>query len=127
MRDHGLPFREGHHVASEIVTYARAEGIGPLEFPYEKAREIYAETVKDTDFPQELPLSEAEFRAALDPVAIVRGRATSGGPQPAEMKRMLDEATARLDRQESWVADRRAHIDAALGKLDADFQSLLTE
>ena len=43
------------------------------------------------------------------------------------MKRMLDEATARLDRQESWVADRRAHIDAALGKLDADFQSLLTE
>ncbi|SHI76780.1 argininosuccinate lyase [Aureimonas altamirensis DSM 21988] len=126
MRDHGLPFREGHHVASEIVTYARAEGIGPLDFPYEKARKIYAETVKDTDFAQELPLSEAEFRAALDPVAIVRGRATSGGPQPEEMKRMLDEATARLDGQESWAAEQRAHIDAALGKLDADFQSLLT-
>jgi len=126
MRDHGLPFREGHHVASEIVTYARAEGIGPLDFPYEKAREIYAETVKNTDFAQGLPLSEAEFRAALDPVAIVRGRATSGGPQPEEMKRMLDEATARLDGQESWAAEQRAHIDAALGKLDADFQSLLT-
>lgn len=127
MRDHGLPFREGHHVASEIVTYARAEGIGPLDFPYQKARDIYTETVKGTDFPQELPLSEAEFRAALDPVAIVRGRATSGGPQPAEMKRMLDEATARLDRQESWVAERQNHIDAALGRLDADFQSLLTQ
>ena len=66
-------------------------------------------------------------RAALDPVAIVRGRATSGGPQPAEMKRMLDEATARLDRQESWVVERQDHIDAALGRLDADFQSLLTQ
>ena len=127
MRDHGLPFREGHHVASEIVTYARAEGIGPLDFPYDKAREIYAETVADTDFPQDLPLSEAEFRAALDPVAIVRGRATSGGPQPAEMKRMLDEATARLDRQESWISEQRAHIDGALRRLDTDFQALLTQ
>jgi argininosuccinate lyase len=36
-----------------------------------------------------LPMSEAEFRATLDPVAIVKNRATAGGPQPAEMERML--------------------------------------
>lgn len=37
MREHGLPFREGHHVASEIVTYARQSGLGPLDFPYPQA------------------------------------------------------------------------------------------
>jgi argininosuccinate lyase len=60
----------------------------------------------------------------LDPVAIVRNRATSGGPQPAEMDRMLAEAKQRLDRQEGWIKDRREAITAALAKLDTDFAAL---
>ena len=127
MRDHGLPFREGHHIASEIVSHARAEGIGPLDFPYAEAQRIYAETVEETDAPQELPLSEEEFRAALDPVAIVRNRATSGGPQPAEVERMLGEARDRLTRQDEWIKERRGHIDASLARLDQDFEALKTQ
>lgn len=127
MRDHGLPFREGHHIASEIVSHARAEGIGPLEFPYEEARRIYSETVAGTDHPQELPLSEEEFRAALDPVAIVRDRATSGGPQPAEVERMLGEARDRIAAQDAWIAGKREHIAASLSKLDTDFGALLSD
>lgn len=127
MRDHDLPFREGHHVASEIVTYARNEGIGPLDFPYNEAQRIYAETVEGTEYPQELPLSEEEFRAALDPVAIIGNRATSGGPQPSEIKRMLNEAQDRIAAQNSWIKDRRGHIDTALAKLDQEFSALLTE
>jgi argininosuccinate lyase len=72
----------------------------------------------------ELPISEAEFRATLDPVAIIRNRATSGGPQPAEMDRMLAEAKQRIDRQDVWIKDRRAKIAAGLAKLDADFGTL---
>lgn len=125
MRDHGLPFREGHHVASEIVSHARAEGIGPLDFPYAEARRIYAETVAGTDHPKELPLSEEQFRAALDPVAIVRNRATSGGPQPAEVERMLGEARDRIAARDAWIAERRGHIDASLAKLDTEFGALL--
>lgn len=127
MRDHGLPFREGHHIASEIVSHARAEGIGPLDFPYAEAQRIYAETVAGTDFPQDLPLSEDEFRAALDPAAIIRARATSGGPQPSEMERMIGEARARLDAQDRWIAGRRDHIEASLSRLDADFSGLLED
>ncbi|MEO1950191.1 argininosuccinate lyase [Thioclava sp.] len=125
MRDHGLPFREGHHVASEIVTYARNEGIGPVEFPYAEAQRIYAETVAGTDSPQDFPLSEDEFRAALNPVNVIRNRATTGGPQPAEVERMISESRARLAMQTQWIADRRSHIDTALSNLDADFAALL--
>src|SRR5690606_16832515 len=127
MREHGLPFREGHHVASEIVTHARNEGIGPLDFPYSEAQRIYAETVEDTDYPQELPLSEEEFRAALDPVAIIGNRATVGGPQPSEIERMLKDAQDRIAAQDTWTEDRRAHINAALAKLDQEFSALLSK
>jgi argininosuccinate lyase len=128
MRDHGVPFREGHEVASEIVSYARANGIGPLDFPFAEVGRIYAEVVEDDgDYPAELPLSEEEFRALLDPVAIVRNRATAGGPQPNELERMIEDARDRLSAQDDWIAARRDRIDTSLARLDQDFQALLQD
>ncbi|AZY95762.1 argininosuccinate lyase (plasmid) [Paracoccus sp. Arc7-R13] len=124
MRDHGLPFREGHHVASEIVTHARQNGMGPLDFPYTEAQRIYADAVAGTDAPADLPLTQEQFHQALDPAAIVAARATSGGPQPQEMTRMIGTARARLDDHAGWIAARRGHVDAALDRLDADFDGL---
>lgn len=124
MRKYKLPFRVGHHFASEVVDYAKEKNIKPLDFPYAQARRIYAEAVKGTEHSATLPMSEAEFRATLDPVAIVKNRATRGGPQPAEVARMLQEARQKLAAQESWTRERRAHIDASLAKLDADFARL---
>ncbi|GKT14936.1 argininosuccinate lyase [Acidovorax sp. SUPP2522] len=124
MRKYQLPFRVGHHFASEVVEYAKAKDIKPLAFPYAQAQRIYAETVKGTEFVQVLPLSEAEFRSTLDPVAIVRNRQTAGGPQPAEMDRMLREATQRVAEQDGWLKARRAQIAASLARLDADFEKL---
>jgi argininosuccinate lyase len=125
MRKYKLPFREGHHFASQVVDYAKSNNIKPLDFPYAQARRIYQETVKGTKYPQELPMDEAEFRATLDPVAIVRNRATSGGPQPAEMERMLKEARGRLTAQDAWIKTRSDHIDDSLVRLDRDFEKLV--
>ncbi|WP_284405356.1 lyase family protein [Acidovorax sp. SUPP3434] len=124
MRQYKLPFRVGHHFASEVVEYAKAKDIKPLAFPYAQAQRIYADTVKGTEFAQVLPLSEAEFRSTLDPVAIVRNRQTAGGPQPAEMDRMLRQATQRVAEQDGWIKARRAQIAASLARLDADFEKL---
>ena len=33
MRKYKLPFRDGHHFASEVVAYAKTHGIKPLDFP----------------------------------------------------------------------------------------------
>ncbi|RZL47781.1 MAG: argininosuccinate lyase, partial [Variovorax sp.] len=112
MRKHKLPFRVGHHFASEVVEYAKAKDIKPLDFPYAEAQRIYAETVKGSTYAQVLPMGEAEFRATLDPVAIVNNRASRGGPQPAEMARMLADAQQKLAAQGEWTRARRAHIDA---------------
>jgi argininosuccinate lyase len=126
MRRYKLPFRVGHHFASEIVDYAKTNTIRPSDFPYAEAQRIYRATLKEMNQPAgELPISEAEFRAALDPVAIVRDRATAGGPQPAEMARMLGEAKTRLTDQQQWIKERRDRIETALASLDRDFGKVL--
>ena len=124
MRKYKLPFRVGHHFASEVVDYAKEKNIRPTDFPYAEAQRIYREAVKASG-PQALPMSEAEFRATLDPVAIVNNRATVGGPQPAEMERMLAGSNAKLALQEAYVKQARSRIAASLAKLDQDFDRLL--
>jgi argininosuccinate lyase len=125
MRKYKLPFRAGHHFASEVVDHAKEHNIKPTDFPYAEAKRIYAAAAKDMALtPAELPMSEEEFRSTLDPVAIVKNRATSGGPQPAEMSRMLAAAKETLAKQDEWIKGKRGRIDEALAKLDADFGKL---
>lgn len=125
MRKYKLPFRIGHHFASEVVDYAKAKDIKPLAFPYAEAKRIYADAVKGTSYSSELPMSEAEFRSTLDPVAIVRNRASVGGPQPAEMERMLKASRQELAQQRQWIKARRDRIATSLATLDSDFARLL--
>ncbi len=124
MRKHKLPFRVGHHIASEIVDYAKAKNIKPLDFPYAEAQRIYAASVKGLNVPATLPMDEAEFRSTLDPIAIIRNRASVGGPQPAEMDRMLKAAKRQLAQQGEWIVAQRGRVSAALAKLDAGFDNL---
>ncbi len=123
MRKYKLPFRVGHHFASDIVDYAKVNNIKPLDFPYAQAQRIYKEAVKN-DAAGGLPMSEAEFRSTLDPIAIIKHRASVGGPQPVEMDRMLKVASQNLVQQNEWIKDKRAKINASLARLDRDFDKL---
>lgn len=129
MRQHKLPFRVGHHFASEMVSYAKQKNIQPSEFPFVQAQRIYQETLQHEMGVSngQLPMSEAEFRATLDPVAIVRNRQTAGGPQPREMARMLTAAQQRLQQEQSWIQERRERIDTATQTLERDFLRLLPQ
>ena len=123
MRKYKLPFRVGHHFASDIVDYAKANNIKPLDFPYAEAQRIYLKAVKN-DSVGGLPMSEAEFRATLDPIAIIKNRTSVGGPQPVEMARMLKIANQHLAQQNEWIKGKRARINASLTRLDVDFDKL---
>jgi len=127
MRDYHLPFRVGHHFASQIVTLARTKAWGPLDFPYEEAQRIYKNVASEFALDEQLPLTAAAFRAALDPVAIVRNRATSGGPQHSEMQRMLAQAQEMLLKQYAWEKNECKRIRDGLDLLDLDFSRLLCD
>ena len=125
MSKYKVPFRVGHHFGAEVVTFAKLNNIKPLDFPYVEAKKIFHESVKEYSATLELPMSEQEFRSTLNPVAIVQNRRTVGGPQKAEMTRMLALAKIKLKEQNDWISARRSAIDTALGKLNKDFSKLL--
>ena len=127
MRKYKLPFRVGHHFASEMVGYAKTKNILPLQFPYAEAKRIYKEAMTGHTGPAEFPMSEAEFKATLDPVAIVKARATKGGPQPVEMTYMLEEAKKTFADQQKWIKDSYATLSDAEKKLNSDFEKLLKQ
>ena len=127
MHDHKLPFRIGHHVASKMVGFARANGILPLTFPYEEMKRIYAEVI-DSEFPEgdrNCPMSEAEFKAALDPREILNRRKTSGSASPAENAAMIAEMNASVESFKNWTAAKAAAIEASIEKLECEFKSFL--
>lgn len=126
MRKYQIPFRTGHHFASEIVTYARANNIPPSDFTYADAQRIYSGlAAQDKEIPPQLPMTEAEFKSALDPAAIVNARAVLGGPQPEEMAKMFKDCRQQLRADESWAAEAAAKQKAAEEKLNKDFAKLL--
>ncbi len=126
MRKYKLPFRLGHHFASDIVDVAKAKNIKPLDFPYAEAKRIYKDAIKDyPGVAAELPMSELEFKETLNPIAIVQSRQTVGGPQESEMKRMLALAKQTLKEQNQWVQTKKNAIDNAAKELDRDFAKLV--
>ena len=125
-RIHGTPFRVGHSFASEIVTVARAEGYTPLTFPYEKAAAIYRHAAEKYALAEnELPLTEAEFRASVSPKDMVLTRQGTGSPEPSEVRRLLAAAEERLAGDRSWLAEREDQLFAAEAALNAAFLAYL--
>ena len=138
MRDHGLPFREGHHVASEIVTHARRNGMGPLDFPYAEAQRIYADAVAGTDAPADLPLTLGAVPPGPGPgrdrrrARHLRRAATTGDdahdrhrPRATGRSRRLDRRPARPCRCGAGPAGRRfRQSDAGLTRQGMGWRSI---
>jgi argininosuccinate lyase len=123
-----IPFRVGHHFASEVVTYAKAKNIKPSEFPYDQAVRIYAEAAGKYSVAQtKLPLDATTFKATLSPENMVRTRVGIGGPQPAEVTRMLGIAQQTVKGDDEWLAQRQTRLVEAQAKLNVAFQKLLGE
>ena len=129
-----VDFRSGHRFASRLVTWARENGITPLTLTYDAVlhlwQDFYAavqndEAEKAAQLPTLFPLSEADFTAALDPVAITAARATPGSASPAETRQLLDrmkhdERSLRIH----WDTIAQRH-DSARKTLKATLAALL--
>ena len=126
MLKYNVPFRTGHHFASEIVGYARPNNVTPSTFTYAKAQEIYAKlAANDKEIPQVLPLTEEEFKACLNPASIVARRAVKGGPQAKELEIMFKQIASKNKAHTNWVDEIKAQQQNAEAKLNADFAKLL--
>jgi argininosuccinate lyase len=123
-READVPFRIGHHFASELVNYGRGHHLRAGQIPYAEARRIYAEAAVTFKVDPKLPLSEEQFRRSLTAENMVTASKGLGGPQPAEVARMLVEARDRLAADRSWLDTTRGKLAAAAQQLDQAFTHL---
>jgi argininosuccinate lyase len=114
-----VPFRIGHHFASSLTDYGRSRGLTLQEIPYAEAARIYA-----GDTQQPLPLDEAAFRQIISAGYSVFSRQGTGGPQPAEVERMLADERSRLAADCSWHGAAGGRLAAAAAALDQAFNRL---
>jgi len=109
-----VPFRVGHHFASQLTDYGRSKGLKIHEIPHTEAARIYT---ADTNAP--FPLDAAGFSEIISAEYMVYGRRGRGGPQLAEVTRMLDLERTKVaaDRAHRAADDRHlVDADAALEK-----------
>jgi len=78
-----------------------------------------------TGVSETFPMTEEEFRLALDPRTIVNHRQTEGGPQPAELDRQLSYATSSLSEDQAWLSQIKAKLAVAEASCNQAFANLI--
>jgi argininosuccinate lyase len=114
-----VPFRVGHHFASQLTDFGRANGLKIHEIPHAEAARIYT---ADTNTP--FPLDAAGFSEIISAEYMVFGRRGRGGPQMAEVTRMLDVERAKTAADRALLAGHNEHLARAEAALELAFTTL---
>jgi argininosuccinate lyase len=108
VRDAGLSFRQAHRVLATVVAKLAADG---LEMDAADASMLAAVATEVLGRP--VSLSDDALRGALDPATNIERRATTGGPAPAEVQRMLEERRTGISAAHARAARRRERDQSA--------------
>ncbi|WP_313617762.1 argininosuccinate lyase [Agrobacterium sp.] len=120
VREHGLSFREAHHVVGGAVQRALNAGLDARGMTVEIINES---AVEELGAP--LPITADFVRDCLDPVRSVNARTTAGGTAPSEVRRMLVALAIKRGRDADLVTSRQQAIDDAAKRLRDAVQDLV--
>ena len=124
-READVPFRVGHHFASDLVTYGRTNKLKAAEIPFEVVQQIYADAVKKFDFERtRFPLTQAQYQTAVTAQNMLSSSKGLGGPQRDEVVRMLSVEQDHLKRDTAWLQQQRQKLAQASQRLDQTFHQL---
>lgn len=110
--DH-LSFRTAHIIASSIVKDALFYNISPQEITLKLVNKNALAVIG-----KELKLNEATLRQSLDPDYFVNIRTLKGGPNPNEVRRMIDMRMKQQKEQENWLTIIKEQSEEAFQNLD---------
>jgi argininosuccinate lyase len=108
-RDHGLPFKAGHTIASRLIAGLRANPDTPMAATLREVSKAVTGT--------EIVYSDTQLAQILSPQHFVEVRKTFGGPSPSETKRALGVSVKMLGRDVEWLERTRAKLAGAQQRL----------
>jgi argininosuccinate lyase len=104
-RDHGLPFKAGHAIASRLIAAARQDpGASLSALVSEISRELAGRAIS---------YSDAQLAGILSPKHFVEVRTTPGGPAPSETARASAISSESLSADEAWLRGTREKLSSA--------------
>ena len=94
VRDHGLPFRTAHRIATKLIAARQAQPGKPMsELVADASRELLGSPIV---------YAEPALADILSPKYFVNIRKTHGGPAPEETGRAVSASRALLDADQQW-------------------------
>jgi argininosuccinate lyase len=108
-RDHGVPFKTSHAIASRLVAECTRR---PAEPRAAVLREVSAAVLG-----RAVEYDDASLGEILSARHFVNVRATPGGPAPAETARALEASRELLESAERWLSETRGKLCAAEERL----------
>ena len=115
-RDHGVPFKTSHEIATRLVAAASKDPTRPRS---QLLREVCSSVIGRT-----LDYDEAALARILSARHFVDVRTTPGGPAPGEMARAIAASRRQLSEDTDWVEQARGALRSADAKLTAAAGSL---
>ncbi|PKG21581.1 argininosuccinate lyase [Niallia nealsonii] len=113
VRTDQLPFRTAHIIASHIVQKALAENLPPQKITLEIVNRSAVSVIG-----KKLTLDETTLQQSLDPVYFVNIRTLQGGPNPNEVKRMINGRMKQQKEQEDWLTIVKKKSEETFCRLD---------
>ena len=110
-RDHGVPFRAGHTIASRLVTTATSgsnAGVSLSARLRDASKAVLGRAIE---------IDDETIARILSPRHFVEVRRTPGGPAPSETARAIDASQATLASDAEWFTATLARLRAAEAKL----------
>ena len=108
-RDHGVPFKTSHKVASRFVAECDRRPDAP--------RAGILREVSTAVLGRAVEYDDASLAELLSARHFVNVRATPGGPAPSETARAIEASRARLKSDEGWLREMTGKLRAAEKRL----------
>ena len=110
-RDHGVPFRRSHEIATRLVADSAKQPARPLhEILRDASTEILGRPIE---------YSAEALSEVLSAQHFVAVRTTPGGPAPSETARAATVSAKRLVADKAWLEETAAKLRAADDRLNA--------
>jgi len=116
VREHGLPFKTAHAIASRLVAAKRCDPGRPLSVLLADATSGVLE--------QPLPYTDQELEKILSPRHFVNVRKTYGGPAAEETTRAAEASALHLNTDQTWWSGKMTALTDAEQRLAARAQAL---